>query len=213
MEFVRLEKSTLSFDGWGVGVGVVSSVVVSEVPVELSEGVVSEVSVELSEVVVSSVSDVSEAVSDVVSEDSVVSEEDVVSHNANAIRSTPVTSSSNILLLATDVDVVGIDEAQFFDNGIVDVCTTLANNGVRVIVAGLDMDFMGKPFGPMPQLMAIAEDVTKVHAICMRCGSLAQYSHRTIAGDKLVVLGETESYEPLCRECYNKAMAEKAKEK
>ncbi|MDO5341205.1 MAG: thymidine kinase [Bacteroidia bacterium] len=137
------------------------------------------------------------------------SEEDVVSHNANAVNSIPVENAQQILFYANDVDVVGIDEAQFFGSELVDVCQQLANQGIRVIVAGLDMDFLGKPFGPMPNLMAIAEDVTKVHAICMRCGSLAQYSHRTIAGDKLVVLGETESYEPLCRSCYLKAMAEK----
>ena len=137
------------------------------------------------------------------------SEEDVVSHNANAVNSIPVENAQQILFYANDVDVIGIDEAQFFGSELVDVCQQLANQGIRVIVAGLDMDFLGKPFGPMPNLMAIAEDVTKVHAICMRCGSLAQYSHRTIAGDKLVVLGETESYEPLCRSCYLKAMAEK----
>ncbi len=140
------------------------------------------------------------------------SEEDVVSHNANSVNSIPVENAQQILFYANDVDVVGIDEAQFFGSELVDVCQQLANQGIRVIVAGLDMDFLGKPFGPMPDLMAIAEDVTKVHAICMRCGSLAQYSHRTIAGDKLVVLGETESYEPLCRSCYLKAMAEKKSE-
>lgn len=132
------------------------------------------------------------------------SDEDVVSHNANAIRSIPVQSASQILFYANEFDVIGIDEAQFFDGEIVSVCNHLANNGVRVIVAGLDMDFAGKPFGPMPNLLAIADYVTKVHAICMRCGNLANYSHRTIEGDKLVVLGETESYEPLCRTCYNK---------
>lgn len=137
------------------------------------------------------------------------SEEDVVSHNANAVNSIPVENAQQILFYANDVDVIGIDEAQFFGSELVDVCQQLANQGIRVIVAGLDMDFLGKPFGPMPSLMAIAEDVTKVHAICMRCGSLAQYSHRTIAGDKLVVLGETESYEPLCRSCYLKAMKER----
>ena len=137
------------------------------------------------------------------------SEEDVVSHNANAVNSIPVENAQQILFYANDVDVVGIDEAQFFGSELVDVCQQLANQGIRVIVAGLDMDFLGKPFGPMPNLMAIAEDVMKVHAICMRCGSLAQYSHRTIAGDKLVVLGETESYEPLCRSCYLKAMKER----
>lgn len=130
------------------------------------------------------------------------SQDDVVSHNENAIRSTPVDTASNILLLSGNVDVIGIDEAQFFDNALVDVCNTLSNMGIRVIVAGLDMDFQGKPFGPMPQLMAIAEYVTKVHAICMRCGSLANFSHRLSLEEKLVVLGEKNEYEPLCRECY-----------
>jgi thymidine kinase len=130
--------------------------------------------------------------------------EDVVSHNENAIRSTPVDTASSILLLSGDVDVVGIDEAQFFDNALVEVCEKLANMGIRVIVAGLDMDFMGKPFGPMPQLMAVAEFVSKVHAICMKCGSLAQYSHRLSQNEKLVMLGEKNEYEPLCRECFNK---------
>jgi thymidine kinase len=129
----------------------------------------------------------------------------VVSHDRNEILSTPVTTSSNILLMANDIDVVGIDEAQFFDDELPDVCNELANRGIRVIVAGLDMDFKGKPFGPMPRIMAMAEYVTKVHAICMRCGKLAHYSHRTIQGDKLVMLGETESYEPLCRNCFVKA--------
>ncbi len=133
------------------------------------------------------------------------SEEDVVSHNANALHSTPVGSASEILFYSNEADVIGIDEAQFFDDELPNVCQQLADQGKRVIVAGLDMDFTGKPFGPMPTLMAIAEDVTKVHAICISCGGLAQYSHRTIEGDKLVVLGETESYEPLCRECYLKA--------
>lgn len=137
------------------------------------------------------------------------SEENVVSHNANALHSTPVENASQILLYATDCDVVGIDEAQFFGNDLIDVCQQLANQGVRVIIAGLDMDYTGKPFGPMPHLMAIAEDVTKVHAICMKCGGLAQYSHRIIEGDKLVVLGETESYEPLCRDCFNEVMKHK----
>ena len=132
------------------------------------------------------------------------SEEDVVSHDHNAIRSTPVDSSGNILLLANDVDVVGIDEAQFFDNGIVDVCNTLAQRGIRVIVAGLDMDFRGVPFGPMPALMAIAEDVYKTHAICVRCGSLAYVSHRLVDSQKRVLLGETQKYEPICRQCFNK---------
>lgn len=129
-------------------------------------------------------------------------EEMVVSHDAREILSTPVPSSSNIILLANEVDVVGVDEAQFFDSELPNVCSQLANAGVRVIVAGLDMDFMGKPFGPMPALLAMAEYITKVHAICVRCGSLAQYSHRTISSEKLVVLGETDAYEPLCRKCY-----------
>ena len=134
------------------------------------------------------------------------SEESIVSHDRNSILSTPVETSGNILLLSGDIDVVGIDEAQFFDDGLVDVCNQLANQGVRVIVAGLDMDFKGKPFGPMPRLCAIADDVTKVHAICMHCGNPAQFSHRTANNDKLVMLGETESYQPLCRVCYNKMM-------
>jgi len=133
--------------------------------------------------------------------------EDVVSHDHNVIQSTPVDSSQNILLLASDIDVVGIDEAQFFDMGIVDVCKRLAERGVRVIVAGLDMDFKGIPFGPMPALMAIAEDVYKTHAICVHCGDLAYVSHRLVASEKRVLLGETDSYEPLCRNCYNKAIS------
>ena len=134
------------------------------------------------------------------------SETDVVSHDEHSIQSTPVESPQNILLLAGDVQVIGIDEAQFFDDGLIDVCNQLANRGVRVIVAGLDMDFMGKPFGPIPKLMAVAEDVTKVHAVCVHCGALAQFSHRLAKTDKLVLLGETDSYEPLCRRCYRKAM-------
>lgn len=134
------------------------------------------------------------------------SEEQVVSHDSNAIHSTPVSNSSNILLLANEVDVVGIDEAQFFDTGLVDVCNTLANNGIRVILAGLDMDFRGKPFGPIPAIMATAEYVTKVHAICMRCGDLAQFSHRTTQTESLVLLGEKDVYEPLCRKCFTEAM-------
>ena len=130
------------------------------------------------------------------------SEQEVVSHDANAIQSTPVESAQNILLMASDVDVVGIDEAQFFDAGIVDVCRELANSGVRVIVAGLDMDYMGKPFGPMPALMATAEYVTKVHAICVRCGDLAHHSHRLTAEDKQVVLGAHDTYQPICRHCF-----------
>jgi len=128
--------------------------------------------------------------------------EEVVSHDENAIHSTPVDSSANILLLATGVQVVGIDEAQFFDDGLVDVCNQLADSGVRVIIAGLDMDYKGVPFGPIPGLMSIAEYVTKVHAICVRCGNLANYTHRLSEDDKLIVLGETDIYEPLCRICY-----------
>jgi thymidine kinase len=129
----------------------------------------------------------------------------VVSHQGNEILSTPVPSSANILLMATEVDVIGIDEAQFFDDELPNVCKQLANLGVRVIIAGLDLDYTGKPFGPMPQLLAMAEYVTKVHAICMQCGNLAYVSHRKTAENKLVVLGETESYEPLCRDCFNKS--------
>jgi thymidine kinase len=132
-------------------------------------------------------------------------EEQVVSHDSNAIYSTPVPSSSNILLLANNVDVVGIDEAQFFDMELVNVCNQLANSGVRVIIAGLDMDYKGKPFGPIPALLATAEYVTKVHAICMHCGELANHSHRTIQNEKLVLLGESQEYEPLCRRCFNVA--------
>ena len=129
-------------------------------------------------------------------------EEDVVSHDENKVSSIPVQNASQILFYAEDFEVVGIDEAQFFGNELVEVCDELASKGKRVIVAGLDMDYLGKPFGPIPLLMATAEYVTKVHAICMRCGNLASYSHRTIKNDKLVVLGETESYEPLCRKCF-----------
>ena len=136
------------------------------------------------------------------------SEEEVVSHDENTIRSTPVESSGNILLLTGNVDVVGIDEAQFFDKNLVNVCKQLANSGIRVIVAGLDMDYLGKPFGPIPALLAEAEYVTKVHAICMHCGNLAQYSYRKAESDKLVLLGETNEYEPLCRVCYNKVRSE-----
>ncbi len=135
------------------------------------------------------------------------SEEDVVSHDRNSIRSTPVDSSGAILLLASGIDVVGIDEAQFFDDGLVEVCNQLANNGVRVIVAGLDMDFKGVPFGPIPSLCAIADEVSKVHAICVRCGSLAYVSHRLVHNDRRVLLGEKDEYEPLCRECYKKEVA------
>ncbi len=133
-------------------------------------------------------------------------DEEVVSHNDNRIRSTPVPSSSNIRLLANNVDVVGIDEAQFFDDEIVTVCNDLANRGIRVIVAGLDMDFKGKPFGPMPALMATAEYVTKVHAVCTHTGNLAHYSFRKAQNDDLVLLGEVEEYEPLSRAAYYKAL-------
>ena len=131
------------------------------------------------------------------------SDEEVVSHDSNAIRSTPVDSPQNILLMTSDVDVVGIDEAQFFDESLVDVCRQLADSGVRVIVAGLDMDYLGKPFGPMPKLMATAEYVTKVHAICVRCGNLAHHSHRLTADQSQVLLGAQDSYEPICRHCFN----------
>jgi len=134
------------------------------------------------------------------------SEEDVVSHDKTSIRSTPVDSSGSILLMCGDVDVVAIDEAQFFDDGLVAVCSQLANQGIRVIVAGLDMDFKGVPFGPMPALCAVAEDVYKVHAICVRCGALAYVSHRLVDSEKLVLLGEMTEYEPICRECYNKTL-------
>ena len=139
------------------------------------------------------------------------SEENVVSHDQNTIRSTPIDSSGNILLLASDIDVVGIDEAQFLDDGLMDVCNQLANNGVRVIVAGLDMDYKGVPFGPIPALCAVADEVTKVHAICVKCGALAYVSHRLIADDHRVMLGEQQEYEPLCRECYQKALQEEKK--
>ena len=141
------------------------------------------------------------------------SEEDVVSHDQKHIQSTPIDSAGSILLLSSDIDVVGIDEAQFFDDGIVDVCNELANRGVRVIVAGLDMDFKGKPFGPMPALCAIADDVTKVHAICVKCGNLAYVSHRKVESEQRVLLGETTEYEPLCRECYQKAIKEENERK
>lgn len=134
------------------------------------------------------------------------SEDDVVSHDRHSIKSTPIESSAEILKFSSDIDVVGIDEAQFLDNGIVDVCNTLANRGVRVIVAGLDMDYQGVPFGPIPALCAIADEVAKVHAICVKCGALAYVSHRIVDNDRRVLLGETGEYEPLCRDCYQKAM-------
>jgi thymidine kinase len=126
----------------------------------------------------------------------------VVSHNQNSIPSTPVDSSSTILLLGGNVQVVGIDEAQFFDDELPNVCNTLANKGVRVIIAGLDMDFQGRPFGPMPALMAMAESVTKVHAVCVKCGNPALYSYRLVPNDAKILLGEMESYEPRCRHCF-----------
>ena len=134
---------------------------------------------------------------------------DVVSHDRNTIHSTAVARASDIMAQAHDIDVVGIDEAQFFDNDIVDVCNQLANKGVRVIVAGLDMDFQGVPFGPMPALCAVADDVTKVHAICVKCGNLAYVSHRLVTDSERVLLGEQSKYEPLCRECYMKSINEK----
>ncbi len=137
------------------------------------------------------------------------SQEEVVSHDSNHILSTPIESSASILLLATDVDVVGIDEAQFFDDELPAVCNELVRRGTRVIIAGLDMDFKCQPFGPMPALMALADEVTKVHAICVRCGNLAYVSHRTVENDKLVLLGEKMEYEPLCRDCYYKALAQR----
>lgn len=133
------------------------------------------------------------------------SEDRVVSHDEKSIISTPVENASSILLLASGVGVVGIDEAQFFDGSLVEVCTKLADAGTRVIVAGLDMDFAGNPFGPMPALMAIAEYISKVHAICVRCGNLANYSYRKVKDDKIVMLGEKDIYEPICRSCYIKS--------
>ncbi len=130
-------------------------------------------------------------------------EVDIVSHNQNVIRSTPVNTSDEILLMTSDCDVVGIDEAQFFDEGIIDVVNKLAENGKRVIVAGLDMDSKGVPFGPMPALMSIAEYVTKVHAICVVCGEIANYSHRKIANEQQVILGEADTYEARCRKCFH----------
>jgi thymidine kinase len=127
----------------------------------------------------------------------------VVSHDLNSIQSTPVESASAILLLGSNTQVVGIDEAQFFDEELPDVCNKLANKGIRVIVAGLDMDFLGKPFGPMPAIMAIAESVTKVHAVCVVCGNPALYSYRLVASDAKILLGEKETYEPRCRVCFN----------
>lgn len=140
-------------------------------------------------------------------------ETEVVSHDQNKIRSTPVSHSENILLLADGIEVVGIDEAQFFDMELVNVCEKLANRGTRVIIAGLDMDFLGKPFGPMPHLLSVADYITKVHAICVVCGDIALNSYRTVASDKTVMLGEMESYEPRCRKCYNDGMKAQKAEK
>lgn len=130
----------------------------------------------------------------------------IVSHNANSIPSTPVEHASNILLYASEVEVIGIDEAQFFDEELISVAQQLAARGSRVIIAGLDMDYLGKPFGPMPQLLSVAEYVTKVHAICVQCGDLASHSYRTTASDSKVLLGEKESYEPRCRHCFSVGM-------
>ena len=140
------------------------------------------------------------------------SEDKVVSHDSHSIPSTPIQSPAQMLEMSNDVEVVGIDEAQFFDNSLIDVVQTLANRGIRVIIAGLDTDFLGKPFGPMPALMAVAEDIQKVHAICVKCGSPANHSHRLSKSEELVLLGEKDEYEPLCRHCYNAAIeAEKNK--
>jgi thymidine kinase len=139
-------------------------------------------------------------------------EENVVSHNQTTIRSTVVDHSSQLLLLTGDVEVIGIDEAQFFDDGLPEVCNQLANQGIRVIIAGLDMDYMGRPFGPMPQLLAIAEFVTKVHAICVQTGNLANYSYRHVPGDSVVQLGEKESYVPLSRMAFTQAMQQRKHE-
>ncbi|GGB11850.1 thymidine kinase [Mucilaginibacter rubeus] len=130
-------------------------------------------------------------------------EDAIISHNASKITSTPVDSASAILLLASDAHVIGVDEAQFFDDELPEVCTVLANRGVRVIVAGLDMDFKGRPFGSMPNIMAIAESVTKLQAVCVKCGNPAQYSYRLVHDNSKILLGEKESYEPRCRACYN----------
>ena len=134
------------------------------------------------------------------------SEDKVVSHDSHSIHSTPIESPAQMLELSNDVEVVGVDEAQFFDDSLIEVVQTLANRGIRVIIAGLDTDFLGKPFGPMPALMAVAEDIQKVHAICVKCGSPANHSHRLSKSEELVLLGEKDEYEPLCRHCYNAAI-------
>ena len=130
-------------------------------------------------------------------------EEKVVSHDDNEIQSTPIKAATDILLLSHNIEVVGVDEAQFFNEDLVEVCNHLANRGTRVVVAGLDMDYLGAPFGPIPKLMATAEYVTKVHAICVKCGALANHSHRITQEETLVVVGEKEAYEPLCRRCFS----------
>lgn len=137
------------------------------------------------------------------------SDRDVVSHNKSAHAAIPVENSYSILLMSQGLDVVAIDEAQFFDKGIVDVCNKLANQGIRVIVAGLDMDFLGNPFGPMPDLLAVADEIYKTRAICVKCGHLANYSFRTAEGTQQVMLGEMQEYQPLCRNCYQEMMANK----
>ena len=129
-------------------------------------------------------------------------EQNIISHDENAIISTPIDNSQTILLLAQNVDVIGIDEAQFFDDQLPDVCDQLALRGVRVIVAGLDMDYQGRPFGQMPNLLAKADFITKLHAICVKCGNIANYSYRKTSVNNLVVLGEKDLYEPRCRTCY-----------
>ncbi len=142
------------------------------------------------------------------------SDVEVVSHDAHKLTSTPVATPAELLeRVGPEIQVVGVDEAQFFDETLVDVCQTLANRGVRVIVAGLDTDYLGLPFGPMPRLMAVAEDVQKVHAICVRCGALANHSHRLSKSEDLVLLGEKDIYEPLCRECFNDAREREEQEK
>ena len=141
------------------------------------------------------------------------SDVEVVSHDSHSITSKPIKDAAEMLKIGPEVQVVGIDEAQFFGENLAAVCQALANRGVRVIAAGLDTDYLGKPFGPMPYLMAVAEEVRKVHAICVRCGNLANHSHRLSNSMELVVLGEKDAYEPLCRDCYNKVMAEEAARK
>ena len=139
------------------------------------------------------------------------SDVEVVSHDFHKLTSTPIQDPADMLKVGPEIQVVGVDEAQFFGDSLVEVCQTLANRGVRVIVAGLDMDYLGQPFGPMPRLMAVAEDVQKVHAICVKCGALATYSHRLSKSQDLVLLGEKDVYEPLCRDCFNAARAAEEK--